>query len=415
MRDYYAVIDLKCFFASVECVERNLDPFKTDLIVADKSRGKGTITLAITPKMKKRGIKNRCRVFEIPNNVHPIFAKPRMKKYIEYSGKVYKVYLKFIDKEDIHVYSIDEAFIYLTPYIKLYKKNPIEISKMILEEIYKETSLTATAGIGTNMYLAKIALDIISKHTKNNIGYIDEKLYNEKLIDHLPLTDFWMVGKATENRLFYHNIKTMRDITKTDPKILFDEFGINAEYLIDHAFGRESCTIKDIKNYKVKSNSISNSQILFKDYNYADARIILIEMIDYIVQRLVGYKLYAKTASFSIGYTNDMIKSLKVSFKLNNPTNSYNVIKKRVLSEYDYKINEHIKIRRISVCLGGLTNKKITQLSLFEEEVDEEKLEMAINDIKEKYGKNSILRAISYEENATMKIRNTLIGGHNAT
>ena len=198
---YYLCIDMKTFFASVECVERGLDPFKIDLIVADSSRGKGSICLAITPKMKKRGIKNRCRVFEIPKNIHPIIAKPRMKKYIEYSVKVYKIYLKYVSKDDIHVYSIDEAFLDITSYIKLYKKNPYQIAKMILNDIYNTLGLTATCGIGTNMYLAKIALDILSKHSPTNIGYLNEELYKERLWNYEPLSDFWQIGRGIENRL----------------------------------------------------------------------------------------------------------------------------------------------------------------------------------------------------------------------
>ena len=284
---YYLCIDLKSFYASVECSERNLDPFKTNLVVADKTRGKGTICLAITPKMKSLGIKNRCRIYEIPKNVKYIIAKPRMRKYMEYSYRIYEIYLKYVSKDDIHVYSIDEAFLDITPYIKLYKKNPKEIAIMIMNDIFKTTRITATCGIGTNMYLSKIALDIISKHVKSNIGFLNEKLYKEKLWHHTPLSDFWQIGVGIENRLHKMHIKDMYDISVANENKLYKEFGINAKLLIDHSLGIENCTIKDIKNYKPKSSSISNSQILFKDYNYKDAKVILVEMIDNLVLRLV--------------------------------------------------------------------------------------------------------------------------------
>lgn len=413
---YYLCIDMKTFFASVECVERGLDPFKTDLIVADSSRGKGSICLAITPKMKKRGIKNRCRVFEIPKNINPIVAKPRMKKYIEYSVKVYSIYLKYISKEDIHVYSIDEAFLDVTNYLKLYKKNPYEIAKMIFNDIYNTLGLTATCGIGTNMYLAKIALDILSKHSPTNIGYLDEKLYKEKLWHHTPLTDFWQIGRGIENRLHKLHIKDMYDIAHFNENRLYKEFGINAKLLIDHAWGIEPCTIKDIKNYKPKSNSISNSQILFKDYSFKDARVVLIEMIDNLVLNLVEKGLYTKCVGFSIGYSKDIISMQNIRVTLNKHTNSFNVIKNKLITEYDYRINSNYPVRRIGIWFSNLTNKKIEQLDLFgnaDNEANDSKVELAINKIKERFGKNSILRGISYTDIGTQRDRNKLVGGHN--
>ena len=283
----YLCIDLKTFYASVECVERNLNPFKTDLVVADIKKGNGTICLAISPHMKQRGIRNRCRVFEIPKNVHPIYAKPRMKKYIEYSAKIYGIYLKYVSKDDIHVYSIDEAFLDITSYLNLYNLSKVEMAKMIMKDILDTTGITATCGIGDNMYLAKIALDIISKHVKDNIGYLNEELFKEKLWYHTPLTDFWGIGHGIEERLHKLHLTNMYDIAHANKNKLYKEFGINAELLIDHSFGKETCTIKDIKNYKSKSNSISNSQILFKDYNYIQTRIVLSEMIDNLINTLI--------------------------------------------------------------------------------------------------------------------------------
>ena len=414
---YYLCIDLKTFYASVECSERNLDPFKTDLIVADSSRGKGSICLAITPKMKSRGIKNRCRVYEIPKNVHPIVAKPRMKKYMEYSAKIYGIYLKYIDKNDIHVYSIDEAFLDITNYLKMYNKNPKEIAIMIMEDIYKTTKITATCGIGTNMYLAKIALDIISKHVKSNIGYLNEELFKKYLHHHTPLTDFWGIGIGIQDRLNKLHIKDMYDISKANEKVLYKEFGINAKLLIDHSNGIETCTIKDIKSYKPKNNSISNGQVLFKDYTFDKARIVLIEMIDTLVLNLVNKKLYTNIVGFYIGYSSNMIPSLKVNKTLNHHTNSFNTILNELLIEYDYRVNKEYLIRRINIYFSNLTEKNIIQFDIFDtykkEQLDT-KIENTINEIKNKYGSSSILRSLSYIEGSTQINRNKLIGGHNA-
>ena len=417
MSRVYVCIDLKTFFASVECVERKLDPFKVDLIVADPSRGNGAICLAISPKMKSRGIKNRCRVWEIPKNIHPIVAKPRMKKYIEYSVSIYKVYLKYFDKNDIHVYSIDECFIDITSYISLYKKTPKEIAKMLIDAVYKETGITAAVGIGTNLYLTKIALDITAKHSKDNIGYLDEEIYKKELWHHIPLTDFWQIGKGIENRLLNLRLKDMYDVAHCEEAILYKEFGINAEYLIDHAKGKESCTIQDIKAYKPKSTSISNSQILFDDYSYENARKVLIEMVDNIILQLVSQKQYTSSIKVIIGYSKDKIPPLTITIKLEQATSSYNIILNKVLEEYDFRINQYIPIRRIGICLGKLEDKLIEQLDLFSVHEIKEKdlrIEMAMNEIKNKYGKNSILRGISYDQNATQMKRNCMVGGHNA-
>ena len=411
----YICIDLKTFFASVECVERGLDPFKTDLIVADIARSKGAICLAISPKMKERGIKNRCRVYEIPRDVKPIVAKPRMKKYIEYAAKIYGIYLDYFSKEDIFVYSIDEVFIDATTYLKAYKKNEVCLAKDIIEEIYRRTGICATAGIGTNMYLAKIALDILSKHNKSHIGYLNEELYKEKLWEHKPISDFWQVGKGIESRLYKHHLKTMKDVASCNPNILYKEFGINAEILIDHSLGKESCTLKEIKEYKPKSSSISHSQILFRNYNYKEARVVLIEMIDALVLELVSKDLYTSNISVFIGFSKEENGGIKFSFNCDQ-TNSYKKILKNILDEYDYRIMEDCKIRRIGLSFNSLDNKKYEQLNLFEKMDSNEEtiLEKTINNIKNRFGKNSILRCISLDSNGTMKQRNKYIGGHNA-
>ena len=410
MRTYF-VIDLKSFYASLECVERNLDPFKVDLVVADITRNKGAICLAISPKMKERGIKNRCRIYEIPKNVKPIIAKPRMKKYIEYSSKIYGIYLDYISKEDIHVYSIDEAFLDVTSYLKMYNLSEKELAKKIISDIKKRTGITATCGIGTNMYLAKIALDILAKHNEDYIGYLDEKLYKELLWDHTPLTDFWQIGRGIQNRLYKHHIKTMKEVSNCNPKILYKEFGIEAEYLIDHSNGIEPMTIKEIKKYKPKSTSISNSQILFRNYNEKEARVIITEMIDNLVLELVKRNLYVNNVSIYISLSN----SDHITFSVNvNSSNSYNTILNKVLNEYDYMVESKI-IRKIGISFNELSSKKYEQLDLFSNiDNNDYTLEKTMYNIKSKYGKNSILRCISLDENATMRIRNNYIGGHNA-
>ncbi|MBR2828670.1 MAG: DNA repair protein [Bacilli bacterium] len=417
MKKTYLCIDLKTFYASVECVERGLDPFQTDLIVADPKRSRGAITLAITPHMKEQGIKNRCRVYEIPKNIHPIVAIPRMKKYMEYSAKIYKIYLKYISKEDIHVYSIDEAFLDVTSYLKLYKKDGIELAKMIMEDIYKTTKITATAGIGTNLFLAKVALDILSKHSKTNIGYLDEKLFKEKLWDYTPITDFWQIGKGIEERLLKYKIHTMKEITEINPNLLYKEFGINAKYLIDHANGIEPCTIKEIKEYKPKSNSLTSTQILYEDYNSKDAKIVLTEMIDNLLGKLILKEYQTKNITVYIGYSKDKIPALKYSISFEKPTSSYRKLGQSILEKYDYKINKDTPIRRIGISFNQLEKKNHYQLDIFQEEKEEQeelKTEKIINELKERFGKNSILRAISHTKKATAIKRNQLIGGHNA-
>lgn len=413
----YLCIDLKTFYASVECVERKLDPFSTNLVVADETRGKGTICLAVSPKMKMLGVKNRCRLYEIPPNIKYIIAKPRMKKYIEYSANIYAIYLKYLAKDDIYVYSIDEAFLDVTNYLKLYKMNEIELAKTILKDIYNTYGLTATVGIGTNLYLAKVALDIMSKHTPTNIGYLDEELYKRKLWHHKPLTDFWQIGRGIEARLNKKRIYDMYDIAHINPKILYKEFGVNAEFLIDHSWGKETCTIKDIKNYKTKNVSISNSQVLFEDYSFENARLVLKEMVELNSIKLVEKNLITDTISLYIGYSKNIINSTGGSMKLTNYTNTYSDLLPYFLKLYDNTTNRTVPIRRIGVSFNRLVSDEAQQLSLFENQekiTKERKIELAISNIKQKLGKNAIVRGMDLENGATTILRNKLIGGHNA-
>ncbi len=413
----YLCIDLKTFYASVECVERNLDPFNTNLVVADVSRGKGAICLAISPKMKMLGIKNRCRVFEIPSTIKYIIAIPRMSKYIEYAANIYEIYLKYFSKEDIHVYSIDEAFMDATDYLKMYNMTATELAKKIMKDIFERYGITATTGIGTNMYLAKIALDIVAKYSASNIGYLDEERYKKELWHHKPLSDFWQIGKGIEKRLNKMRIYNMYDVAHTDSKKLYKEFGVNAEYLIDHAWGKESCTIADIKAYKPKNNSISNSQILFQDYSFEKARLVLKEMVELGSLRLIESNLATDTIQLYIGYSKDVIKATGGTQKITTTTNVYSELVKAFLSVYDRTTNRNVGIRRIGINFANVSEMENMQLNLFinQQKIDKErKLELAMCEIKNKMGKNTILRGMDLEEGATTIIRNKLIGGHNS-
>ena len=412
----YFVIDLKTFYASVECIERGLNPFETNLVVADPSRGKGAICLAISPKMKMLGIKNRCRIYEIPEKINYIIALPRMSKYIEYAANIYSIYLKYISKDDIHVYSIDEAFLDVTCYLKTYHLKSIELAKKIMKDIYDTYGITATCGIGTNMYLAKIALDIMSKHSSNNIGWLNEERFQKELWHHKPLTDFWQIGKGIERRLNRLGLYDMSDIANADSKRLYKEFGINAEFLIDHANGRESCTIEDIKKYKPKSNSISNSQVLFEDYPYEKAKLVLKEMVELLTLQLIEKNQVTDLIHLYIGYSKDQIEATGGSRRLIYQTNQFTKLVEEFVKLYEQTTNQSIPIRRIGISFGRLQEETTKQMSLFEDEKTKEtetKLQESILEIKNKFGKNSLLKGMNLEEGATTKIRNNLIGGHN--
>ena len=412
---YYLCIDLKTFYASVECVERDLDPYKVNLVVADKSRGKGALCLAISPRMKKAGVKNRCRLFEIPRYMQYIIAKPRMKLYMEYSANIYEIYLKYFAKEDIYVYSIDEVFFDITPYLNYYKKSALEIAKMIINDVFKTTGITATCGIGTNLYLAKIAMDIIAKHNDSNIGYLNEELYIEKLWNHKPLTDFWQIGHGIAKRLLKYGVEDMEGISKLPEDVLYKEFGVNARFLIRHAWGKESVTIQQIKDYKPQHNSISNSQILFKDYNYQDALLILKEMVEINVLQLSEKHLSTDKIHLYIGYSKNVIKSTGGSRKISVRTNVYSILLKEFVKLFEQTTNRNYPIRQIRISFGDVKDEEFEYYDLFtdQQEVEEEKrLQHALNEIKYKYGKNSIFKCMNLMDNATQLERNKLIGGH---
>lgn len=415
--NYYLCIDLKSFYASVECVERGLDPLKVNLVVADPSRGNGAICLAITPPMKKLGIHNRCRLFEIPKGVKYITALPRMKKYMEISAKIYGIYLKYVSKDDIHVYSIDECFLDVTKYLQLYQMDAFKLAKRIIEDVYHSTGITATAGIGTNLFLAKVALDISAKKATDNIGYLDEDVFKKTIWHHKPITDIWNISHGIASRLAKLGIDDLYGVTQISEDVLYKEFGVNALFLIDHAKGIEPCTIEEIHNYKSKSNSISNSQILFEDYKYDDALLVMKEMVDLLVLELVEKELVTSSIGLGVGYSKNVIKGTGGTMKLTGYTQSRKEIMDAFVKLFNKTTNPNYLIRRIGIGFGGVISEDYASIDLFSnsEQLDKEKrMQEAIIEIRNKYGKNSILKAMDLSPKATTKKRNMLIGGHNS-
>ena len=392
---YYICIDLKSFFASVECVERGLDPMTTNLVVADPERGDKTICLAITPAMKALGIRNRCRVFEIPKNVEYIVASPRMQKYIDYSAEIYAIYLEYISKDDIHVYSIDEAFMDVTDYLSLYQLTAEELGRKIMNDIFVRTGIRATCGVGTNMYLTKIALDITAKHSKDFIGVLDERKYINTLWEHQPLTDFWRVGAGTVRRLNMLGIRNMKEITQADEDLLYRTFGVDAELLIDHAWGRESTTIKDIKAYKPKSNCLCSGQVLMRDYDFEEGKLIAMEMVDLMCLELVDKNLITSSITLHVGYSNSIDeKPAHGTCKLSFETSSDKIIVPAVAKLYEDIVDKTIPVRRMSITCNKVVPEEYRQYSFFEDMEDLErnkKLQQAAVEIKMKFGKNAIL------------------------
>ncbi len=494
----YACIDLKSFYASVECMERNLDPLTTNLVVADSSRTDKTICLAVTPSLKSYGIGGRSRLFEVKTKVKEInalrkrkspnhqftkksynneevkkdpsvaldfaIAKPRMGHYMKYSTKIYNTYLKYLAPEDIYVYSIDEVFCDLTNYLNYYKLSPKELITKMIKDVYESTGITATAGIGGNMYLAKVAMDIVAKHTEANefgvrIAELDEMSYRKLLWSHEPITDFWRVGKGYATRLEKYNMKTMGDIALCsiqNEDLLYKIFGVNAELLIDHAWGYEPCTMQDIKSYKPTTNSISSGQVLQCAYDYKKTRLVVKEMIELMSLDLVEKNLVTNQLTLTIGYDIDNLtdpiisklyfgeittdrygrkvpKSAHGTGNIDHFTSSSKTLTTSILKLYDTIVNKDLLVRRIYIFANNLVKEtdvvikpKITQFDLFtdiEAEVEQEKkkiadekeekqLQTVMLGIKRKYGKNAILKGMNLEEGATSIERNSMIGGH---
>ncbi|MFM1515395.1 Y-family DNA polymerase [Helcococcus ovis] len=498
----YIAIDLKSFYASVECVERGLDPLTTNLVVADSTKTEKTICLAVTPSLKKLGLSGRARMFEVVQKVREanilrkkninwrnfvdksvddrelrinpylsidyIAAPPRMAYYIEYSTKIFEIYLKYIAEEDIHVYSIDEVFLDVTNYLKYSKKTPREFAKTIILDILKSTGITATAGIGSNLYLAKVAMDIRAKHIDADndgvrIAELDEYSYRKYLWHHKPITDFWRIGVGYANRLKNIGLFTMGDIAKCslgaenefhNIKLLFDTFGINAELLVDHAWGYEPVTIKDIKSYKPEHRSISMGQVMTRPYTYQESIIIIKEMLDLISINLIEQNFTTNHLTINIEYDIENIEkgykgvisidrygrkkpfNCRFSVKLGKYTRSTRLMIKKVLEVYKEKVNKSLTIRKFNISADDLKsfddikNNEDVQINFLSEDsfelqvnsIDiekkliskEENLQKTAIDIKNKFGKNAILKAINLEESSTLIERNKSIGGHKA-
>ena len=448
----YIAIDLKSFYASVECVERDLDPLTARLVVADASRTDKTICLAVSPALKAYGIPGRPRLFEVKQQIERlrredpsleldfITATPRMSKYLEVSGKVYGVYLRFIAPEDIHVYSIDEVFIDATQYLRMYSVDAHTLAMRLIREVLKETGVTATAGIGPNLYLCKVAMDIEAKHQKADkdgvrIAELTEMSYREKYWTHRPLTDFWRIGHGTEARLASAGMYTLGDVARMslrNEEALFKLFGINAELLIDHAWGWEPCTMADIKAYRPSASSLSSGQVLMEPYSFEKARTIVREMTDLLSLDLVDKRLVTTQLVLHVGYEAGEGKGPIVkdwygrptpkpahgSVNLPFATSATSILLRSMLELYDRIVNRSLFVRRVYVVASQVKREEEidgVQLSLFDEKTDtsrERKQQEAILEIRRKFGKNAILKGMNFEEGATTRERNRQIGGH---
>jgi len=491
----YIAIDLKSFYASVECIERGLDPMDTNLVVADKNRTEKTICLAVTPSLKKYGISGRARLFEVVEKIREvnyersrkarglkghsysetaldsdpslgvdyIVAPPRMAYYMEYSARIYNIYLKYVSHEDIHVYSVDEVFIDVTDYLGTYKLDPHSLAMKIIRDVLKSTGITATAGIGSNLYLCKIAMDIVAKHIPPDengvrIAELNEESYRRLLWNHTPLTDFWRVGKGYAKKLEEHGMMTMGDVARcslTHEDLLYGMFGVNAELLIDHAWGWEPCTIADIKAYSPENTSICSGQVLQTPYSCEKARLVTLEMTDLLVLDLVDKHLVTDQIVLTVGYDIDNVKNEETyegeitvdrygrkipkhghgTVNLGNYTSSTKVIMKAVGELFDRITDPNLLVRRINISANRLIDEKnvgsheeFEQLNFFtlsenieaeeklrdEEAKRERKKQETMLEIKKKYGKNAIIKGMNLEEGATTLSRNRQIGGHKA-
>lgn len=502
----YIAIDLKSFYASVECAERNLDPLTTNLVVADASRTEKTICLAVSPSLKSYGIPGRARLFEVVQKVKVVNAErvrkatghvfngssyddivlknspelsleyitapPRMAYYMEYSTRIYNIYLKYVAPEDIHVYSIDEVFIDVTNYLQTYNLTARELAMKIIQDVLQTTRITATAGIGTNLYLCKIAMDIVAKHTVPDrdgvrIAELDEMTYRRLLWSHRPLTDFWRVGRGYAKKLEEYGLFTMGDVARCSigkpndyykEELLYKMFGINAELLIDHAWGWEPCTIADIKSYKPSVNSLGSGQVLQSPYDYEKARLIVREMADLLVLDMVGKGLVADQMVLTLGYDIENLNDSEIRKKYNGPvtldyygrkvpkhahgtvnlgrlTSSTKLIIDAVMDLYSQIVDKNLLVRRINITANHVVDESSTvksdsfeQLNLFtdytvaqkkreKEEIDlerEKKMQQVVLNIKKKFGKNAILMGMNLEKGAMTVERNKQIGGHKA-
>ena len=440
MERAYLCIDLKCFYASVECVDRGRDPFEHRLVVADPMRGPKTICLAISPAMKALGVRNRCRVFEIPEGIDYEMAKPRMRRYMEVSAGIYELYLRYFSPDDIHVYSVDEVFIDVTPYLALYGKTPRELAVGLINMVRRETGICATAGIGTNLFLAKVALDVTAKHTPDNIGELDEERYKCLIWPHRPITDIWGIGPGIARRLAELGAHDMGGVALLPEQVLYKEFGINAELLIDHAWGIEPCTMAEIHAYRPRAHSMGSGQVLMRDYGFEEARTVLREMVDNLALELVDKALVCGHVSLFVGYAHERGQAgekdapprtftgehgtrvvgrrgegANASRKLAEATNSRAALTAAFLALYEEVVDPNRAVRRVNIAVGELVPEEYAELTLFSDpkaDAAERSLARAEMAVKRKFGKNALVRGISYRPEATGRERNEQVGGH---
>ncbi|WP_241156435.1 MULTISPECIES: DNA repair protein [unclassified Adlercreutzia] len=411
----YVCIDLKSFYASVECVARGLDPMTTRLVVADPERSQTTICLAITPAMKALGIRNRCRLFEIPEGVQFEVAKPHMRRYMEVSAEIYRVYLRYVSPQDIHAYSIDECFIDATAYLSLYGVDARGFANLLMGAAMAETGIPATAGVGPNLFLAKLALDITAKHAPDRIGFLDEASFREAIWRHRPITDIWNIGPGIARRLAKYRVFDLFGVTRMDVDVLYQEFGANAEYLIDHAWGVEPCTIAEIKAYEPESTSLGNGQVLPCDYTFEEGRMVLHEMVDATVLELVEKGVVTNHVSLAVGYAKGSGGHANASRKLPERTNSQVKLMAYLDALYDEIVDPAKMVKRVNLAFGGLVPEELATYNLFsdvEAEAEERRRQEAILAVKRKFGKNALFKGVSLREKATGRERNEMVGGH---
>ena len=410
----FLCIDLKSFFASAECLDRGLNPFTTPLVVANPTQGNGAITLAVTPYLKTLGVKSRGRLYEIPKNIKYMIAKPRMSLYLAKSREVVEVYLKYVSLEDLHIYSIDECFLDVTNYLKMYEKSDYELALDILEDVQKSTGLTATCGIGPNMLLAKLSMDIEAKHNKDFIAKWTYDDIPTKLWPIHPLSKIWGIGPRMEVNLNRLGIYSMYDLAHYDRHKLKEKFGVIGTELWNHANGIDLSLIGDME--KTRDKSYSHSQVLFKDYNGNNIKIIIREMVEVVTMRLHKNHVTSSLIGLGIGYSKDVGGSFYHQIKLDQPTDIESVILANALMIFD-KYYEGLPIRKVTVSCGRLQEKSGVQLNIFdniEKIKEQEQINEAILEIKDKYGKNALLKASSLLNDSTIQERNKKIGGHSA-
>ena len=408
-----AVIDLKAFYSYVECVDRGLDPFKTPLVVADKSRSANTIILSVTPFLKQNGVPSRLRIRDLPKNKFDyIYATPRMARYIEKSSEVVSIIMRFIAQEDIHVYSIDEAFVDLTTYLNYYKKTPVEIVEMIINKITDETGLMATAGIGDNFFLAKVALDIFAKKEKNGIAVLHQNEIQEKLWPITPLSKIWGIGERTEIKLNALGITTVGELATSNKDYLHNIFGIMGDQLWDHANGIDDSDIREV--YIPKEKSYSHAQVLFRDYKKDEVPILFREMVDDLALRMRNEGQKCNVVSIFVAYAKPEMGGFARQMSLLSSTNQNDILYNAIMELFN-KFIKDLPIRHVGISFGKLTNSKNQQFNIFEdpeEQIKNEDLQYAIDQLQNKYGQNIILRASALTENSTALERHGFIGGH---